>query len=118
MLDNKVELSVSTEVLEKMAEIAACEIEGVAGLSKRAVDLKDAIRNRSAFKGVKVENINGTVNITVYICIKQGVSARETAEAVQANVKDKIQTMTGTVVTKVNVKVADLEVAAEGSAEQ
>lgn len=110
MLDNNVELSVSNEVLEKMAELAACEIENVSGLSKQAIDLKDVLRTKSAFKGVKVENQNGTVDITVYICIKKDANARETAEAVQKNVKDKIQTMTGTVVTHVNVKVADIDV--------
>ena len=31
MSDNRVELSVNTEVFEKMAEIAAKEVEGVAG---------------------------------------------------------------------------------------
>ena len=37
MEDKKTELSVSTEVLEKMAEIAAKEVDGVTGLSKKAV---------------------------------------------------------------------------------
>lgn len=40
MEDKKTSLSVSTEVLEKMAEIAAKEVEGVAGLSKKTMDIK------------------------------------------------------------------------------
>ena len=40
MQENNTELSVSTQVLEKMATIAACEIEGVTGLSKKAIDIK------------------------------------------------------------------------------
>ncbi|MCQ2440781.1 MAG: Asp23/Gls24 family envelope stress response protein [Clostridia bacterium] len=113
MQDNKTELTVSTEVLEKMAEIAACEIDGVASLSKKAIDLKDAVKNKSAFKGVKVENVNGAIDINVYICVKQSAKVREVAEAVQQNVKDKIQTMTGTVVTKVNVIIADIDIQKE-----
>ena len=35
---------------------------------------------------------------------------RSVAEAVQLNVKDKIQAMTGTAVTKVNVIVADIDI--------
>ena len=68
MENNKTELSVNTEVLEKMAEIAAKEVEGVAGLSKKAIDLKGIVKTKNAFKGVKVENINGAIEISVYIC--------------------------------------------------
>ena len=113
MEDNKTELSVNTEVLEKMAEIAAKEVEGVAGLSKTAIDLKGIVKTKNAFKGVKVESINGAIEISVYICLKQNAKARDVAEKVQSNIKDKIQTMTGNAVTQVNVNVADIEIAQE-----
>lgn len=108
MQDNRTELSVSTEVLEKMAELAALEIEGVESLCKKSIDIKGSIKSKSAFKGVKVENINGAIDINVYICVKRSASVRGVAEAVQKNVKDKIQTMTGTAVTRVNVNVQDI----------
>lgn len=113
MQENNTELSVSTEVLEKMAELAACEIEGVAGICKRAIDLKDALKAKSAFKGVTVDNVNGAIHINVFISAQKGVKVREVAEAVQNNVKDRIQTMTGTAVTKVNVTVADIDLKGE-----
>ena len=46
MEDKKTSLSVSTEVLEKMAEIAAKEVEGVAGLSKKTMDIKGSRLSR------------------------------------------------------------------------
>lgn len=113
MENNKTELSVNTEVLEKMAEIAAKEVEGVAGLSKKSIDLKGIVKTKNAFKGVKVENINGAIEISVYICLKQNAKARDVAERVQSNIKDKIQTMTGNAVTQVNVNVADIEITEE-----
>lgn len=113
MENNKTDLSVNTEVLEKMAEIAAKEVEGVAGLSKKSIDLKGIIKTKNAFKGVKVESINGAIEISVYICVKQNAKAREVAERVQNNIKDKIQTMTGNAVTQVNVIVADIEIEKE-----
>ena len=113
MENNKTELSVNTEVLEKMAEIAAKEVEGVAGLSKKSIDLKGIIKTKNAFKGVKVESINGAIEISVYICVKQNAKAREVAERVQNNIKEKIQTMTGNAVTQVNVIVADIEIEKE-----
>ena len=42
-MDNKTQLSVSTEVLEKMAELAAQEIDGVKSIAKKAIDIKGAI---------------------------------------------------------------------------
>lgn len=110
MQNKKTQLSVSTDVLEKMAELATCEVQGVSGLSKKAIDLKDVVKAKSAFKGIKIESINGALSISVYICVKKDANMREVAEAVQLNVKDKIQTMTGTAVTKVNVIVADIDI--------
>lgn len=117
MSNCKTELSVNTEVLEKMAEIAAKEVEGVTGLSKRAIDLKGAVKAKSAFKGVRVENVNDAIKINVFICVKRNAQVKEVAERVQQNIKDKIQTMTGTAVTKVNVTVADIETETEQSEE-
>lgn len=109
MANNKTELSVNTEVIEKMAEIAAKEVDGVAGLSKKTIDLKGIVKSKNAFKGVKVENINGAIEISVFICVKQNARVKEVAEKVQSNIKEKIQSMTGNAVTQVNVNVADIE---------
>ena len=43
---------------------------------------------------------------------------RDVAEAVQQNVKDKIQAMTGTAVTRVNVVIADVEIKEETDIEE
>jgi len=109
MTNNKATLSINTAVLEKMAELAAKDVPGVAGLSKKAIDFKSAVKTRSPFKGIKVESVNGAVKINVYICVKSDAKVKEVAEAVQAGVKEKVQTMTGAAVTKVNVIVADVE---------
>lgn len=107
-MDNMTELSVNTQVLEKMAEIAAKEIDGVTAIVKRAVDIKGAVKTKSALKGVVAENVNGAIKITVYVSIKRDANVRAVCEAVQNNVKDKIQTMTGNAVTSVNVVAADI----------
>lgn len=117
MNNKSTELSINTEVLEKIAAIAAKEIDGVAGLSKKAIDLKGAVKNKNAFKGIKVESVNGALKITAFIALKQGANIKEVAEKVQANIKDKIQNMTGTAVTSVNVNIADIEFPAEETEE-
>lgn len=110
-MSNRTELSVNTEVLAKMAEIAAKEIDGVAGLAKKAINLKGAVKTKTPFTGVKIESVNGALKLNVYICVKKDAFVKEVAEKVQENVKEKIQTMTGTAVTQVNVSVADVELA-------
>ena len=118
MAESKTKLSVSTQVLEKMAKIAACEVEGVKGLSNRAIDIKGSLKTKQVFKGVRVESINGALEINVYICVENNVKVRDVAEAVQKNVKDKIQTMTGAAVTKVNVNIADVKFAEDNTEEK
>lgn len=108
-MDNKTALSINTEVLKKMAKIAATEIDGVAGISNKNIDLKGALKSKNPFAGVKVESINGALEIGIYIIVKKDANVKEVAQKVQENVKDKIQAMTSTAVTKVNVTIADIE---------
>ena len=78
-------------------------------VAKKAVDLKSALKAKNVVKAVKVESINGALEISVYITVDSKVKVRDIAEAVQKNVKDKIQTMTNTAVTRVNVNVEDID---------
>lgn len=109
MAESKTALSINVDVLKKMTKIAATEVEGVAGIPNKNIDLKGAIKAKNPFAGVKVESINGALEISVYIIVKKDAHVKTVAEKVQENVKDKIQTMTGTAVTKVNVIVADVK---------
>lgn len=109
MQEKRTELSVSTEVIEKMTELATNEIAGVKSIAKKSIDIRDTVKNKGLFKGVKVESINGALEISVYICVAKDAHVCDTAEAVQTNVKEKIQSMTGAAVTRVNVIVADVE---------
>lgn len=109
MSENRTELSINTEVIEKMAEIAAKEVEGVTGLTKKAIDLKGVMKSKAPLKSVKVESVNGAIEITVFVCIKRNANLKDVALKVQENIKDKIQTMSGSAVTKVNVNISDVE---------
>ncbi len=109
MADVQTQLSVNTDVFEKIAEIAAREVEGVADLSKKSVDIKGIVKSKTPLKSVKVENVNGAIDITVYICTDESANVKEVSEKVQQNIKDKIQTMTGTAVTRINVVVTDIK---------
>ncbi|MBE6780508.1 MAG: Asp23/Gls24 family envelope stress response protein [Ruminococcaceae bacterium] len=108
MADNATKLSINTEVLRKMAEIATLEVEGVAAIAKKNYDLKDAVKAKGPFQGIKIESVNGALQIGIYITVKKEAKVKDVTAKVQENVKDKIQTMTNTAVTRVNVVVADI----------
>ncbi len=102
-------LSINVDVLKKITKMAATEIDGVIGIPKKNIDLKGVVKSKNPFAGVKVESINGALEISVYIIVNKQAPVKTVAEKVQENVKDKIQTMTGTAVTKVNVIVSDIK---------
>lgn len=100
-------LSINIEVIEQMTAMAALETSGVAAMSPRKIDVVNAISRKSVLKPVHAELKNGAVVINLYISILKTANAKATAEAVQQGVKEKVQSMTGNAVTKVNVYVMD-----------
>ena len=116
-MDNKKHsLTINEEVIAKIASTAALEIEGVASMSASVpVTVKNMLNRVGALKNVAIDATGGVINLDVYIAIYESAHAKTVAEAVQANVKEKVQNMTGSAVTKVNVFVADFtEDKAEG----
>ena len=101
-------LAINAAVVEKMAGIAATEVEGVESLAKKTADIKQIINRNTVFKPVKVETKNGTIEIDIYVCVKENAQVKQVAENVQVSVKEKLQNMTGNAVTHVNVFVADV----------
>ncbi len=103
-------LKINEEVLAKMASMAAAEVEGVHCISAKAADIKGVVDRGGFGRGVKASVApDGEITITVFISIKQGAHVKDVAERVQANVKEKVQNMTGFAVSRVNVSVADVE---------
>lgn len=107
-MENTNNLKVSIEVLEQMAVMAALEVDGVVGTVEKPVDIKSVFNKGKLFKAAVATDKNGAISIDVNIKIKDSVLAKEVAENVQKNVKEKLQNMTGSAITRVNVNVADI----------
>ncbi|MBE6798809.1 MAG: Asp23/Gls24 family envelope stress response protein [Ruminococcaceae bacterium] len=117
MSENKINgVAVNNEAIVQIAGLAALEIEGVAGLAKRPVEIKSL---KNAFKTPKTAHAksialtvdNGALILDVYLNVLDNVKVKTVAENVQLNVKDKVQSMTGSAVARVNVHVDDVTVA-------
>lgn len=109
-------LIITEEVIAKMSSTAAMEVAGVAGMSCQPVDKTGILSKVVPPKAVRVSTKDGEIAIDVFIAVKRDVRITDVAEAVQKNVKETVQNMTGSVVTKVNVHVADIELKEEAMA--
>ncbi len=98
-------IKVSEEVILKIAETAACEIEGVASKGQR-LEAPSAI---SRFRGpVRARILGEAAAIRFDISVVDGYNAVSVAESVQRSVKSAVQNMTGFTVTKVDVNIAGI----------
>ncbi len=102
-------LIITEEVLVKMASTAALEVAGVAGMTALPAEKTGILSKVVPPKAVKVSTRDNEVVIDLYIAVKRDVRITDVAEAVQKNVKETVQNMTGNAVTKVNVHIADIQ---------
>lgn len=111
MENNTSSLAINEDVIAKMAQLAAMEVEGVEGLASGILKMnkiKKMIKTGTNTKGVYVWIDAGVINVDVYIKVKPGMPIKKIAEDVQLSVKEKIQSMTGNAVSSVNVTIADV----------
>lgn len=102
-------LVITEDVIAKMASVAALEVAGVAGVVAKPVDIKGVFAKNKTARAVRVTANENEIVIDIFIATKADAKITEVAEAVQSNVKNTVQNMTGSAVTKVNVHVADID---------
>lgn len=109
-------LQISTEVLAKIARLAALEIDGVAEVSAGSnQSVRGILGKTSLQKPVTVEMEDGIATVSVRLIARYGTKIMPVCEKVQDNVKHTIQNMTGITVSRVDVIVSGL---AEPAAEE
>ena len=104
-------LQISTEVIAKIARLAALEVDGVAtGTSQ---NVRSLLGRTGLQKPVTVVMEDGIATVTVHLTVVYGSKVMPLCEKVQENVKQTIQNMTGITVSRVDVLVVGLTDAAE-----
>jgi uncharacterized alkaline shock family protein YloU len=107
-------IHIADEVVEKVAGLAAMEVEGVADLGGDFARALESVRerigigNKRGDQGVKAEVQGHQVAISVTIMVEFGHVVLEVARQVQANVALQTQRMLGLTVVEVNVTVDDV----------
>ena len=96
-------LQISTDVICKIAKLAAMEIDGIKDVSCGASALKGAFAKVSTQKSVTVELRDEVAEININVIVAYGSKIPAVCEAVQKNIKSSVQNMTAIIVSKVNV---------------
>ena len=103
-------LVISDAVIAAIALNAAKEAEGVAGFAAAKPDVKNLLAPQdSPLKSVRVETGDNGVTLHIYLIVREGVKIPQITAQVQKNVKSAVQSMTGKVVSKVNINIAGIE---------
>ncbi len=106
-------LQISTAVVEKVARIAAMEVEGVKDVSVGSSGVKGIFAKTNLPKSVEVTMYDGVAEITVHIIVKYGYKLPAMCREIQQAVKTGVQNMVNITVSKVNIVVTGVEAETE-----
>ena len=113
MGNNNSGLAINNEVLAKMTEMATLETEGVISMSNGPISMPKILGKMGGTRSVTVSTAEGIINIELFVKVSDKFKVCDIAEKIQQNVKEKLQGMTGSAVTKVNVVITDVELTEE-----
>lgn len=112
-------LVISEEVIGSIAVNAARDVEGVAALLPRPAGVRSALRlGDGVLRLVDISAADSEVKIRLYIKLKSGAKLPQVCEKVQGRVKDAVQSMTGRVVSRVDISVLGIDFAQKVESEQ
>jgi uncharacterized alkaline shock family protein YloU len=99
-------VKINNNAITTVASTAAMEIKGVSkvgrGLGKTIYEI---LMGRAGKQGVKIHASDNELRLIVYITVDYGVDIPRVADEVQENVKTTVESMTGLIVSTVDVIV-------------
>jgi uncharacterized alkaline shock family protein YloU len=107
-------VTISDNVVAKVAHNACHEIEGVHALGGAASRALSSLRGESRTQGVSVDIIDDTVDIDVTLVVTYGANMTQVAEACRAAIRTQVEGTTGLKVRAVNVMVSDVHFPEDG----
>ena len=112
-MDNKNDYSdsvgsirISEDVISTVTKNATLEIDGVESVSTANTGLKGILTKTNYTKPIKIEINEDVASIEVSVVVDQSKRIPDLANAVQLNVKNAVQSMTGLAVSRVDVIIA------------
>lgn len=100
-------IQISEDVVATIATTTALEVDGVGGLMN--ANMADFLGGKKlTAKGVRVELVEGALQVQLFLMIRYGSAVAEVAGKVQKGVFAALQDMTGFEVKAVNVHVGGI----------
>lgn len=100
-------VQIADDVVAMIASLAATEVEGVSSMIGNITnELMSRVGMKSLTKGVKVDVLDGNVNVDLALIMDYGYNIPVTCQKVQAKVKAAIENMTGLNCSDVNIRIA------------
>ena len=110
--NDKGTVTISNEVIAKIAGYTATNCYGVVGMSIRTGrdGLASLLKKESMDKGIKVKVSGDTVDIAMYVIMQYGVNVGTVGDIIKSNVKYHVEEATGLKVGTVTVNVESIRV--------
>jgi len=103
-------ITFANEVISTIVGIAACDIEGVAGMCGGFKDgIVDLLGKKNLSKGVKITLNENTVIADLEIVVDYGVRVPDVCAKIQESVTSTVEVMTGLTVKAVNIAVEGIK---------
>ncbi len=105
-LQKKGRVEIDRDILLSIINLATKEINGVESLTNSFIPWYKKLFNKPKSEGVAIKfDLNGTLNVDVYIKVYIGYSVPDIAYRVQENIKNSLNSMVGLKPGKINVHV-------------
>ncbi len=102
-------VNISEEVVAAIAALAVSEVEGVYGLSSSfTADLAEMLGKKNLSRGVKLTIVDSVVTVEAYVVVTYGYEIPVVANAIQDNVMNAVESMTGLKCEAVHVDVCGI----------
>ena len=103
-------VQIADDVIAVIVGIAATEVEGIAALGDNITnELMSKVGIKNLNKGVKINIVEGNVDVAVSLTVGYGYNIPATCAKVQEKIKNTVENMTGLKVRGVNVRITGVE---------
>lgn len=106
---------ISDDVIATIAINAAKDVEGVTDIGNKPNDIKSycPFSDSENLRHVKVTRFDNDIKLHMYIILDSTSKIQDVTAKVQSAVKSAVQSMTGQIVTKVDVTVSGISIVSE-----
>lgn len=101
--------TIAPDVLLNIATLTALGVEGVSRMSSPPGGVSRLWKRGHQQEGVRIEIIETTVNVDLFVILKPEVNVRQVSRNVQKSVSRAISEMVGMTPGKINIHVEDID---------